>query len=123
MSKHAHGTLSEMREVQRIRNKAAGLPSPGSKLRDGVWVNVCPKCDADTVSGPPWACSSCGWDAATSPRGCCLNITPIRAYGKEYAVCVDEMDDANPRLTESSKSKAIEVPVEALGDEVDDTQT
>lgn len=130
MVKHAHGSLAQVRNIQRIVTKASGLPSPSSKLVGGIWKNFCPSCGStDGLSGEyPWVCS-CGWEAASQPDGCCRRINCIRKYGNKYALPLyEDMDiDNDKKLTPASKNTlknavadSIELTQDDLGEEVED---
>lgn len=129
MSKHTKGDLAHARKIQRLICKANGLPSPPSRFFDGVLRNFCPACEQPTVSGPPWSCSSCGWDAKAKPEGCCRRISPIRKHQDgSYVLDLLGADEDNPRLTGQSKkdlkdakNAAVDVsPDDLTGEEVAD---
>jgi len=128
MAKHTKGSLAHVRQIQKVIAKANGLPSPPSKFIDGALRNFCPSCDATTVSGPPWTCSTCGWDAELAPEGCCRRISPIRKHSDgSYVLDLLGADKDNPRLAgpskqamKAAKAASVEVAPEDLGEEVDD---
>ena len=89
--------------IAAIDIKANRLPSPGSKRRGSVHVNVCPKCDA-ACSTYPWTCAACGWSAASEPGLCpCQRVraTTQTKDGWEYPTDADYSD--SPVLSPADK--------------------
>jgi len=96
---------SKVEAIAAIDNKANRIPSPGSKLINGEYVNVCPKCGL-ACSDFPWRCFFCGWAAATEPEACpCQRVAePYETEDGDWAYPCHADHEESPLLSPAERA-------------------
>lgn len=101
----------DIEAIAAIVDRDSRLPSPGSKLINGAWRNVCPSCGAP-CSAYPWTCKACGWSAAARPDLCpCQRVEDIVIVDK---ACQYPVSDATAKAITAAKAKS---PMSRTADE------